>query len=342
MKRLWSILLCVVMLMGMGIHASAAAQDEPMAVKAKRSSNGKELTVSVVLTESLTDGTFELTYDADCLSLVSVSAPDPDTAEINGPSDAEGVSAGADLAAGSVRTAFVFDESGCAGDVLLQCVFQVVGSDRKTTLCVEQAQLNNGSAAVACPAFSVTVQLKSSQGGGASGGTSSEETKTFSDVSGTDWFYNEVAFVVEAGLMNGTGDGSTFSPGANVTRGMMMTILARMDGVDTSASSPWYQVGMEWAKAEGVSDGTNPGGDITREQIVTMLWRYAGEPAVSGGHLSTYPAGGDTSSWAVDAVNWAVSIGLMSGDGNGRLNPTATASRAELAVLLARFCQKVG
>ena len=88
--------------------------------------------------------------------------------------------------------------------------------------------------------------------------------------------------MVSEGLFQGT-SATTFAPEMLTTRGMIMTVLARMDGVDTSESDPWYQAGMEWAVAEGVSDGTNPEATISREQLATMLYRYFGSPEVSGG-----------------------------------------------------------
>ena len=105
--------------------------------------------------------------------------------------------------------------------------------------------------------------------------------KTFVDVEKSDWFADAVAYVTEKGLMNGTGS-DTFSPNASTTRGMLMTVLARYAGEDTTDGATWYEKGMNWAKAKGVSDGTNPTVNITREQLVTMLYRYAGSPATNG------------------------------------------------------------
>ena len=128
----------------------------------------------------------------------------------------------------------------------------------------------------------------------------------------------------------------TFDPSGTVTRGTLMTILARMDGVDTSAGSSWYQAGMEWAVAEGVSDGTAPEGLITREQVAAMLYRYAGSPAVAGEWLNGFADRENVSDWAVSAMNWAVSTGIITGGDKG-LNPQGTATRAELAAMLTRF-----
>ena len=160
--------------------------------------------------------------------------------------------------------------------------------------------------------------------------------KTFVDVAKSDWFADAVAYVTEKGLMNGTGS-DTFSPNASTTRGMLMTVLARYAGEDTTGGSPWYQKGMNWAKANGVSDGTNPEVNITREQLVTMLYRYAGSPAASGS-LDNFSDASTVSSYAVNAMQWAVANGIVNGS-NGKLNPQNNATRAEVAAILMRFCE---
>ena len=160
--------------------------------------------------------------------------------------------------------------------------------------------------------------------------------KTFSDVAKSDWFADAVAYVTDKGLMNGTGR-DTFSPSASTTRGMLMTVLARYAGEDTTGGSPWYQKGMNWAKAKGVSDGTNPEVNITREQLVTMLYRYAGSPAASGS-LDNFSDASTVSSYAVNAMQWAVANSIVNGS-NGKLNPKNSATRAEVAAILMRFCE---
>ena len=94
---------------------------------------------------------------------------------------------------------------------------------------------------------------------------------------------------------------------------------------------------MNWAKAKGVSDGTNPNADITREQLVTMLYRYAGSPAANGS-LDNFSDASTVSSYAVNAMQWAVANGIVNGS-NGKLNPKNNATRAEVAAILMRFCE---
>ena len=160
--------------------------------------------------------------------------------------------------------------------------------------------------------------------------------KTFVDVAKSDWFADAVAYVTDKGLMNGTGS-DTFSPSASTTRGMLMTILARYAGEDTTGGATWYEKGMNWAKAKGVSDGTNPEVNITREQLVTMLYRYAGSPKANG-LLDSFSDAASVSSYAVNAMQWAVANGIVNGS-NGKLNPQNNATRAEVAAILMRFCE---
>lgn len=162
------------------------------------------------------------------------------------------------------------------------------------------------------------------------------DTKSFSDVKSSDWYNDAVQYVVDKGLMNGTGS-NQFSPKVSTTRGMLMTVLARYAGEDTTGSNPWYQKGMDWAKSAGVSDGTNPTVNITREQLVTMLYRYASSPAVNGS-LSAFSDAASVSSYAIPAMQWAVANGIVNGS-NGKLNPKNNATRAEVAAILMRFCE---
>ena len=167
-----------------------------------------------------------------------------------------------------------------------------------------------------------------------------EDTKPskngFDDVASSDWFADAVKYVADKGLMNGTDD-NQFSPNASTTRGMLMTVLARHAGEDTTGGAAWYEKGMNWAKAKGVSDGTNPNANITREQLVTMMYRYAGSPKADG-KLDSFSDAASVSTYAADAMQWAVANGIVNGS-NGKLNPQNNATRAEVAAILMRFCE---
>ena len=130
-------------------------------------------------------------------------------------------------------------------------------------------------------------------------------TTGYVDVASSAWYNDAIQYVPDKGLMSGTGD-NKFSPSSSTTRGMLMTVLARYASHDTTNSIPWYQAGMDWAKANGVSDGTNPTINITREQLVTMLYRYAGSPAANGS-LDSFTDASTVSSYAVSAMQWGLS-----------------------------------
>ena len=159
----------------------------------------------------------------------------------------------------------------------------------------------------------------------------------FTDVTSTDWFYNDVKYAYENGLMTGT-SGTAFSPEAPVTRGMVMTILARREGIRIDRYTPWYAAGCEWAKANGISDGTNPEAPVTREQLAAMLYRYAalkGRDLTAGENLNFTDAS-DVSAYALPALQWATGEKILTGS-NGALNPQAPATRAHLAAILHRY-----
>lgn len=170
------------------------------------------------------------------------------------------------------------------------------------------------------------------------------ETK-FNDVSANDWFASAVDYVTGKGMMNGTA-ANTFSPKANTTRGMLMTVLARHAGEDTTGGSVWYEKGMNWAKANGVSDGTNPQVNITREQLAAMLYRYAQNKKydVSVGedtNILSYTDAQTITQYAIPAIQWACGAGVMNGKSGSKLDPKGYATRAEVAAMLMRFCENV-
>ena len=161
---------------------------------------------------------------------------------------------------------------------------------------------------------------------------------SFDDVKPTEWYADAVRCVVEKGLMSGTGT-NAFSPDGTTTRGMLMTILARYAGADTTGGANWYEKGMAWAQSAGISDGRAPEAGITREQLVTMLYRYADVPE-AGGTLDAFADADTVSSYAVDAMRWAAANGIVNGS-HGRLNPHGNATRAQVAAMLMRFCEKM-
>lgn len=181
-----------------------------------------------------------------------------------------------------------------------------------------------------------------------------DNSKTFSDVSGSEWYSDAVTFTSSHELFNGTGD-TTFSPEDDMSRAMLATVLWRLESeaeagqgaVDFSdaVSGSWYADGVAWASAEGIVQGTggnnfSPDNSITREELATMLYRYAVNRGLDTGkraNLSGYTDRSNVSSWAGDAMQWAVAVGLIQGKGNGVLDAGGTATRAEVAIILQRL-----
>ena len=162
-------------------------------------------------------------------------------------------------------------------------------------------------------------------------------SEPFTDVSEGHWFYEYVAYVYTHGLMEGT-SATTFEPDAGMTRAMFWAVLARIDGQSVSGAN-WLETARAWAMAEGVSDGTAASELVTREQMVTMLYRFAGSPVAGGMALSEFADAGSVSSWASDAMSWALGEGVISGMGGGMLSPQGTATRAQAAAILMRFVE---
>lgn len=170
----------------------------------------------------------------------------------------------------------------------------------------------------------------------------SKDNLPFTDVTSGSWYYDGVKYACDNGLMNGTSS-NAFSPNADTTRSMIVTILARMEGVNTSGGVTWYTAGRAWAMENGISDGTNMEGKITREQLAAMLYRYAklkGYDVSASADISGYTDASSVSSWATDAMRWAVSAGLINGRTATTLAPQGNATRAEVASILMRFMQK--
>ena len=180
---------------------------------------------------------------------------------------------------------------------------------------------------------------------------------SFTDAKATEWYHDGVHFCVENGYMKGTG-ASRFEPEAPTTRATIITILYRMEGSpavlsrtsysDVVADS-WYSDAVEWADeygiAKGYGNGTFGSNDpITREQFATILYRYAkfkGYDTGASSEMKPYADRNQISSWALDGVRWANTVGLLQGRTDTTLAPGATSTRTEAATLIFRFCKNV-
>lgn len=179
-------------------------------------------------------------------------------------------------------------------------------------------------------------------------------TQQFTDVNEGDWFSEAVQYVYQNGLMYGAED-TTFAPNSPITRGQIVTILHRLEGTPSSTGSSftdvpdgeYYANAVAWANTNGIMSGYGdglfgPADPITREQLASTMYRYArhkGYDTTIKGNVATFSDGGMVSSYAVDAVNWAIGVGILSGMGDNLFAPQGNATRAQAAAILMRFCE---
>lgn len=182
---------------------------------------------------------------------------------------------------------------------------------------------------------------------------------SFADVTEWDWYHSAVHYVYENGMMSGTTD-TAFSPDMETTRGMIVTVLHRMEGTPQAGvsgfsdvpRSEYYAQAVDWAYEQKIVSGYGgnesgtfgPANSITREQLASILYRYAqkkGMDMTVRGDLSVFSDEQAISDYARDSVGWAVGVGLISGMGDGTISPGGTATRAQVATILMRYCQNI-
>ncbi|MDY3013981.1 MAG: S-layer homology domain-containing protein [Evtepia sp.] len=185
----------------------------------------------------------------------------------------------------------------------------------------------------------------------------SPEVLPFTDVKPTDWFYNSVKYVYDKGLMDGV-EGGQFAPNATLNRAMLVTILYRLDGqpavsgdmpFEDVPAGTWYTNAVKWASDNGIVNGVEgnrfaPSGDLTREQMSAILYRYAQYKkwdVSASADLTAFVDGDKTSPWAADAMKWAVGAGLINGLEGNTLAPQGTSTRAQVSTVLMRFCENI-
>lgn len=166
-----------------------------------------------------------------------------------------------------------------------------------------------------------------------------DNSKTFDDVTDNYWGADAIDFATSRELFAGTAE-NTFSPEGDMTRAMIWSVLARYEGADIPGGTgdTWYAGPQKWAMENGISDGTMANSSMTREQFAAMLYRYVGSPAVSG-TVGNYSDADSISSWASDAMVWAVQQGLIAGMDDGTLYPQGTATRTQVAAIFQRFIE---
>ncbi len=216
-------------------------------------------------------------------------------------------------------------------------VFERLGE--RSSVQVEHLQVNEAESG-----YSETLGRWSCSGGAAC------PSSRFGDVDASLWYHEALDYVVERELMQGV-ETNRFAPNGITTRAQVVQVLYRLSGetIDSRetvfadvAESAWYAEAVAWAVDRGVTFGTSqatfsPNAPATREQILTMLYRYAGQEADPGDHLAAFPDAGKISGWARDAANWAAGNGYVQGDHRHMLNPTNDMTRAELAQVLYNY-----
>ena len=196
----------------------------------------------------------------------------------------------------------------------------LVNSDGTETI-LKTVLLTEGQIAVSVP-DGATVRIR-------------DNGKDFQDVH-DHWAKSAIDFVAARELFSGkTAD--AFAPDASMSRAMLATVLARLDGVD-AAGGDAYRQGLSWAVAQGISDGRDPDGQVTREQFVTMLYRYAGSPAATDRELHFSDAE-EVSPYAREAICWAAEKGILSGYEDGSAAPQGKTTRAQAAAMLVRYVE---
>ena len=214
---------------------------------------------------------------------------------------------------------------------------------------VELTRQENGTYTFEMPESAVTVTASFVRNGA---------ENSFQDVAEDDWFFEAVEYVSGKGIMSGVGDGR-FAPHTVLSRAMLAQILYALEGkpevddekrFDDVEAGDWYAGAVAWAAENGLVSGVGddqfaPHDALTREQMALILYRYAQyksrDVQVDGEPLEAFLDGDAISSWAVEAMAWAVDAGLLSGTGDNLLSPTGTATRAEVAQVLANFCQTI-
>lgn len=200
---------------------------------------------------------------------------------------------------------------------------------------VELTKVSDTEYTFTMPTTRVTVDAKFVSDGSAPADTAPQG---FSDVPADYWAKDEIAWAAANNVMGGFADGS-FRPGNQVSRQQTWMVIARIAG----ASPTDMAAAKAWAVSSGVSDGTRPGESLTRQQLVTILYRYAqmkGFATTGAGDINTYPDAASVASYAQEAMAWAVGNGVIGGTAEGLLNPAGTATRAQFAVIMYRFSQQ--
>lgn len=289
---------------------------------------------STVKTVARPNGTTETTIkQADGLTATVQESPHSATADIHIPSQAAEENLGGSVVLPipplSGESASVTVHTGTAQPMLVE--IPIDGNDATTVACLVS---EDGSETILRTALLAGGHITVSVPDGATVHIRDNE-KIFQDVQG-HWAESAISFVAARELFSGE-TSSAFAPEDSMSRAMLMTVLARLDGVDAAGETA-YQQGMSWAVAQGISDGQNPDSLVTREQFVVMLYRYAGTPAATNRELH-FSDSEKINAYAREAVLWATENGILNGYEDGSFAPNGSATRAQAAAMLARYVE---
>jgi hypothetical protein len=259
-------------------------------------------------------------------------------------------------AAGNTTTEIVVPDGAASGPVDIPAAIEAdedqeisVSAPAGTIIAIPVSNSNSGNVVVAVhdDGTQEIIPVSLVQGGKAIVKIDGNETikiienaKEFVDVPADHWAADDIDFASSHEIFKGIDNGDTYEPETALTRNMMMTVLARTDGADTSDSDPWYAKGQQWAVDNGVSNGLWGEDSITREQLVTMLFNYANKSGIdtsARADVSGMENADAVSSWATEAVQWAVAEGILKGVDNTDLAPQGLATRAQAAAFMQRY-----
>ncbi len=289
---------------------------------------------STVKTVARPNGTTETTIkQADGLTATVQESQHSATADIHIPSRTAEENLGGSVVLPipplSGENASITVHTGTAQPILVE--IPIDGNDTTTVACLVN---EDGSETILRTALLAGGHITVSVPDGATVHIRDNE-KNFQDVQG-HWAESAISFVAARELFSGE-TSSAFAPEDSMSRAMLMTVLARLDGVDAAGETA-YQQGMSWAVAQGISDGQNPDGLVTREQFVVMLYRYAGTPAATNRELH-FSDSEKINAYAREAVLWATENGILNGYEDGSFAPNGSATRAQAAAMLARYVE---
>ena len=321
MKKFISGLLAVILIVSV---LTVSAADSPRFVQVTASAAGRSVTLSLQAMEKTTNGRFIIHYDPAVLEFEETALPDA----VYYCKEAED---------GTVHLAYAQKEAIAAGETLAELHFCVEAHQPATELSVTLEDFNHREAMhLALEPVTVNTAIP------------------FTDVAPEDWFYDAVAEAYQAGLVSGASE-TLFEPHGTMTRAMFVTVLGRMAGVSAAAPETtsftdvapdaYYAPYVQWAAENGIVEGVSdtqfrPGALVTRQQIVTFLYRYAAalgmDTAADPGALDRFADGDTVAAYAQNAMCWAIEQDLIEGTAAG-LSPRAAADRAQGTTFLVRF-----